>query len=936
MGLLLRERILFFLILVVIFQFKLVFAQSGNISGTVKDASNNSPLWGTTIIIHGTSLGTTTDENGNFHLLNIPAREVHLIISYIGYETDTVAVNVLKEKMIKIAVLLKPQTIQGKEVVVTAQLRGQESAINRQLSSNNIVNVVSSDKIQELPDANVAESLGRLSGIAVERDAGEGSMVVVRGLSPQFSNIEINGEKIPPTDPTTRAVDLSMISQDVLSSIEVFKAITPDQDGGTIGGTVNLITMNAPDKFRFDLRAQDGYGNLPNDYGQYKFDLSASNRFFDKKLGVFVAGSIQRENRSSEDLTGDYISSGTNLNPTLEVADINLQDDYQIRDRYSAGINLDYKLNNGTIWFHNFYSQYKKNEIKRRKRYRLDTFTTVYDINNITTDQTLNLNSLGLNYTFGNLIVDAQGSFSITKQEIPFSNYARFIENGAFKNGIVLNQGPEVVPNYAFNNLSQTWFQYGTFDPQEINDKDYSGKIDLKLPVNWGENFSGFFKGGFKYRDESRIRNITEYRTDYAVVDSIGMQNKNEYQLWQNHILISNFIDPTFSADNFLDGQYVFGPGLNADMLNNFYQNNSSRYALNRLISLDTYTAGEKVTALYIMGEFNLFKKLMILPGLRYEQTSTDYKGYVGKLTGTLGQTGTVIDSVGGQNYEDYLPMFHIRYKMFDDFDIRFAYTHSLSRPDYFNLVPYQLIDQENKIITQGNPNLKHIQAVNYDLFFSYYNDLGLYTLGLFYKKVNNIDYTFQSLVTSGQYQGYTINQPVNSPEAKVYGVEIDVQTNLSFLPSPFDGIVIGANGSRIYSQTFFPLFLIGPRSALPPYAPTIINTFREGRMPGQANWIANLTVGYEKGGFSGRISINYQSDILETVGNTSILDGYSKAFTRVDISVSQKIFEHLSVFADGNNITDLSEGSYLNTEMFPTSIQMYGWTVDAGVRYKF
>ncbi len=936
MNLLLKKKITLFFLLITILIPNLTLAQGGNITGVIKDASNNSALWGTTIMIMGTSMGTNSDEHGFFMLPNIPAHRVHLVISYIGYLTDTVAVNVKKDETVKLDILLKPQTIQGKEVVVTAQLRGQESAINRQLSSNNIVNVVSSDKIQELPDANVAESLGRLSGIAVERDAGEGSMVVVRGLSPQFSNIEINGEKIPPTDPVTRSVDLSMISQDVLSSIEVFKAITPDQDGSTIGGTINLITMNAPDRFQLDLRAQDSYGNLPNDLGQYKFDLSASNRFFDKKLGVFVAGSIQKENRSSNDLTGTYISGGTNLNPTVEVGNINLQDDFQIRNRFSTGINLDYKLDNGTIWFHNFLSGYDKSDVNRRKRYRLDTFTTVYDITSSTTNQTLNLNSLGVDYNAGNLNINAQGSYSNTKQETPYSNYSRFIENGAFKNGIILNQGPEVVPSYAFNNLSQTWFQYGTFDPQEVNDKDYSAKFDLKLPVSFGDEVSGFFKGGMKYRDESRIRNITEYRTDYAVVDSIGMMNPSQYQMWQNHILISNFIDPAFSANNFLNGQYVFGPGLNAVQLNSFYQANQSRYALNRLISLDTYTAGEKVTAAYIMGEFNLFKKIMILPGFRYERTNTEYNGFVGRLTGTLGQTGTVIDSIGGQDYEDYLPMFHIRYKMFDDFDIRFAYTQSLSRPDYFNLVPYQLIDQENKIITQGNPDLKHIQAYNYDLFFSYYNEFGLYTLGLYYKKLNNIDYTFESRLTSGQYNGYTIYQPVNSPEAKVYGVEIDMQTNLTFLPAPFDGIIIGANASRIYSQTFFPLFLIGPRSTTPPYAPTIINTFREGRMPGQANWIANLTVGYEKSGFSGRVSINYQSDILETVGNTAILDGYSKAFTRVDVSLSQKLLDRFSIFVDGNNVTNLSEGSYIGTETYPTSIQIYGWTLDAGIRYKF
>ena len=104
-------------------------------------------------------------------------------------------------KLLELNVKLHSLAIEGEEVVVSAQLQGQTAAINQQLNSNTIVNVVSSDKIQELPDANVAESLGRLPGVAIQRDAGEATKVVVRGLSPKFNSVTINGLGVQASDP---------------------------------------------------------------------------------------------------------------------------------------------------------------------------------------------------------------------------------------------------------------------------------------------------------------------------------------------------------------------------------------------------------------------------------------------------------------------------------------------------------------------------------------------------------------------------------------------------------------------------------------------------------------------------------------------------------------------------------------------------------------
>ena len=111
------------------------------------------------------------------------------------------------------------------EVVVRGQATGQRAAINQQINANTIVNVISQEKLQELPDQNAAEAVGRLAGVPVYRDAGEGQRISIWGISLGFNSITINGERLPSTDESERSVDLSMISPDMLAGIELFRSL---------------------------------------------------------------------------------------------------------------------------------------------------------------------------------------------------------------------------------------------------------------------------------------------------------------------------------------------------------------------------------------------------------------------------------------------------------------------------------------------------------------------------------------------------------------------------------------------------------------------------------------------------------------------------------------------------------------------------------------
>ena len=167
------------------------YAQTGIIKGTVTDKSSKETLVGANIIVQGTNLGAASDLDGNYVIHNVAAGSHVLVISYVGYKSASINVKVEENKTSQVNIRLEAEAIEGKVVTVTAQAAGQLQAINEQLSSNNIVNVVSAEKMQELPDANIAESIGRLPGISLERNAGEAYAVVVRGLSRSIMRFQL-------------------------------------------------------------------------------------------------------------------------------------------------------------------------------------------------------------------------------------------------------------------------------------------------------------------------------------------------------------------------------------------------------------------------------------------------------------------------------------------------------------------------------------------------------------------------------------------------------------------------------------------------------------------------------------------------------------------------------------------------------------------------
>ncbi len=946
---------------------------SGTITGRVLDAADDSPLWGTNVTIRTTALGTSTDDEGQYTISNLPAGRYTLLFSYLGYAKLEREVEVRANWTATVDVRLSQSVIPGQEVVVTAQLKGQQAAINQQLTANSIVNVLSQEQIRELPDQNAAEAISRLPGIAVQRDGGEAQKIIIQGLAPKYSNITINGEKIPSTDLTDRSVDLSSISSDMLAGIEVYKSPTADRDGDAIAGSVNFAMKKALDVTVTDIRINGGYNALGRDYGDYKGSITSGSRYFDNAFGAVITASIQRANRGSDGQQEAY-SLITEPIPgapiPYRIDDMRLIDTKEIRKRYGASVALDYNLSvNHSFLFTGFWSQTDRKRDRRRQRYNIQEGRHEFDY--VDNESSTQLYSFGMNGfhrmripLIGDLEVDWRVATSQSNQKSPFDLYSRFFQMAL--PGVVTDQGPDMVPGSVSLDTASTWLKEMTYSNEQLVDRNNTFQIDAQSNYSVGSVISGYLKFGAKYTRKSRDRNKQQIIASTVIEKDLGpaiFANPSDFYrsfpLMQdvNHkVLMSGFLTSSDEVGAFLHDKYPSWPSLSGAQLRDFwdhmrywtassgtalFDNNQSAQA-DRFAADNSYRAGEDVLSGYAMTEIHLGDDIMILPGIRYEQTRNNYKSVFGTNGTTPDETPSIVnvhDSTGERTYGVWLPMVQARVNVFEGMNIRASVAKTLSRPDFFNLVPYLMIDRNGspRTIQKGNPSLTHTSARNYDLSLSVFNRYGLLSVGGFYKRLDNVSYIRTSYIFSGTYSGFRIIQPVNASDPSyVYGGEVELQANLTLLPEPLNGIIISGNFALMKSRTLYPQFqVINQVIQTPPFlVVTVVDTAREAPMPGQADRMGNVTLGYERGGFSGRLSLVFQGRSLAVVGTRAETDGYTDPYYRWDLALQQKILSGISVFANVNNITAAADKS--SNQRYITSEQYYGSTIDLGIRFKF
>ena len=250
----------------------------GVVEGRVVDDATGDPLPGASVTVMGRAIATATDANGSYRLPGVPIGDQKILVSYVGRSELSLDAHVTAAGISRVDARMK---LTGFEETVSVQgslIRdAEERALNQQKTAPNITNVVSADRIGSFPDKNAAETTQRIPGISISKDQGEGRYVIVRGTEPRLNSMMIDGQRIPSPDPLIRQVALDVVPSELLQSIEVSKALTPDMDADSIGGSVNLVMKQAPDQFRLLGSIGGGYNDLLQSWNQNNYSLTTGD-----------------------------------------------------------------------------------------------------------------------------------------------------------------------------------------------------------------------------------------------------------------------------------------------------------------------------------------------------------------------------------------------------------------------------------------------------------------------------------------------------------------------------------------------------------------------------------------------------------------------------------------------------------------------------------
>ncbi|MES2753255.1 MAG: TonB-dependent receptor [Pseudomonadota bacterium] len=812
------------------------------------------------------------------------------------------------------------QEVDGEEVVVTGSRASREQAIARKRALPVIADVVASDDIGKLPDFNTAEAVQRLPGVSVQTDQGEPRYVTVRGIDPNLNQVTVDGNIVGIPEAEGRRVALDTIPSDLVSAIEVIKAVTPDYDANAIGGSINLVTPTAFDRTKSFTYAT-ARGNY-NDKGErFGFGGSATHgqRFGpDDQFGIVVAGSYLKRFIDS-DLAEPTAYTPVTIGGVTQVTPTNYTlFDYRImRERIGAIANLDWRPSGDVrVYLRTIYNEFTDEEQRDQYNFAFaagtPTFPTPTSIRypngratrqyrqNNQTQKLYNI-SPGFEFRTGATELSANYTYARAQEHTPVRDDIEFRTATGQVSILELTGG---LPKFSFQDprlFDPTQFPLRRlrFRRERIDEDLHTVRADVKY--KFGDEETNFVKIGGKYINR--------------------LKNRDNTQLQQLAVGTSTFTQTGAvlpPPENFYGGQFVFGPSIDYQQVLDYYAANPALVTNDVLQTsineraLD-YRIREKITAGYGMASLT-FGDLTAIGGVRVEQTDGRYNAFAIRALGT-----SITPLTFGKKYTDVLPSLHLNYRPSPTFALRGAYTNTIGRPNYDAQVP--TFTEDAGIGTAGNPDLKPYSAMGFDLSAEYYPDSdSIVSVGLFYKRIENPIFTQTIFNTTFAGVALTrLSTPQNADTGRLRGLELNAQKRFTFLPAPFDGFGASANVTLVSSDVDVPG---RPGEDIPFFS--------------QSDKIVNAALFYERGPFEARVAVSYRDDYIASVGPTAASDIYQAARTVVDARLSYKITEGIEIFGALSNLNEAPSTFYQTIKRQTYSRETYSFNGDFGVSVRF
>ena len=312
--------------------------------------------------------------------------------------------------------------------------------------------------------------------------------------------------------------------------------------------------------------------------------------------------------------------------------------------------------------------------------------------------------------------------------------------------------------------------------------------------------------------------------------------------------------------------------------------------------------------------------------GLRYEKTEVDY---------TYRPTATTRAN-GSSSYDNLFPSVLFNYRLNRDLVVRAAWTNTLTRPDYGDLIPYESsLDPEGLLnldagalakVFKGNPNLKAQKSSNYDVSLEwYFQPTGMLSVGFFKKDIKDFIYKGVSRESRPPIV-VALYQNLNGGHQDITGTELTWVQALSMLPAPFDGFGFSANATFIEGDSTFPTLNVTTGAT---------GTRTENFIPLQPKRVYNAQLCFEKHRFTARVALNYIDEYVREVGGLAGAVTNNDA-TRLDAQLSYRVTRNFTVFVEGKNLGEEVKAWYNNTPNRPEELEYSGWNGTAGIRYRF
>ncbi|WP_168356001.1 TonB-dependent receptor [Sphingomonas gei] len=811
---------------------------------------------------------------------------------------------------------------------------------------------------------------------------GEGQFVSIRGLSGEYNVNLINGIDAAQGMPYSREVQLSLLPPIGIDNIVISKTSTADMQGDAIGGTIDFrmpTAFQSPgghvslySDVRYEQRAAD-YGLKP--WG-YQGQLAISKTFgADDRFGVYLSGYYSlRHFANSQQTNGQFeykivdankaVPAGVDPADNLQLLGFGMQMTRGETKRYGGVGSIDWNVSDAIHAF------------ARATFARADTEQTIYQIGiqggrsgfatavplggtsglaRVVSNQqelhywsqsnpsrdTLGTALLGFDAKIGRLTATPQAYYSWGANDFPNHFEVTFYNRGisptgddtdtnyqVFKTGVGIGYRdgypmPIFTPGILTNvrNIAN-WRarNRGEVTDGKSNQHKHGFKLDLRYDA--GTDWLEAIRFGAKYSDAQRFTSFRDIQTDAAVAAGATLGNSGLVDTTLSSVIpgVYNYALPLISPDRFW-AAYSANGGFNVNWSPDDYNGN-------------TVTGREQVASSYMAADLRL-GSVEVTAGIRYEHVDVHNRFWISgnqgvdktvKLSDGTTQSEHYGWSASDSSFDEVLPSLTAAWRPNGRSAYRAAIWTSYTRPPFIQLAgnTSTSVDADGNVsISRGNPNLKPIEALNFDASGNWTTPFGSsLSVAGYYKHLRNFIYNagagFSRYddATGGRV---TISQPQNGGSGHVVGMELNLRQNFAMLPGAFGGLALAANATFQHSRVDLKVAALD----------------RDEHMQNAPRQLYNASLIYDKYGFIADLSYHYSSDYIAAYGlwgtssfgspmNSSALDQWVHARGQFDLSLAYSVTPQVQLRLAAQNLT--------NTRVYYDTIGRYSTVVPQNI----